>query len=92
MRQMFDKIEQWQKSGLSQRAWCNQDGLPYYRFHYWYKRYRDASHSSSGGSSGFLELKVKPVTTGFAELICPDGKRLVFHEPVSSDFIKAIIG
>lgn len=33
-----------------------------------------------------------PAVTSFAELICPDGKRLVFHQPVSSDFIKAIIG
>ena len=86
---MFAKIEQWQQSGLSQKAWCEQAGIPYHVFHYWYKRYRDKNIPSS--TSSFVELKLQPAIMGFAELLLPDGKRLIFHQPVSSDFLKAII-
>ncbi|MGI8635775.1 MAG: IS66 family insertion sequence element accessory protein TnpA, partial [Segetibacter sp.] len=36
-RQMFDRIDQWQQSGLSQKAFCEQVNLSYHIFHYWYK-------------------------------------------------------
>src|SRR4249919_1323075 len=88
-QQMFAMIMQWQQSGLSQKAWCRQSGIAYHVFHYWYKRYRDTNNTSR--MSSFTELKVQPAAFGFMELLFPDGKRLLFHQPVSSDFIKAII-
>ena len=33
---MFELIEQWQQSGLSQKAFCEQHSIRYYVFHYWY--------------------------------------------------------
>jgi hypothetical protein len=88
-QRMFANIEQWQLSGLSQKAWCEQAGTSYHIFHYWYKRYRDKNIISS--TSSFVKLKLQPVVMGYAELLLPDGKRLIFHQPVSSDFLKAII-
>jgi len=88
-QRMFANIEQWQLSGISQKAWCEQAGIPYYVFHYWYKRYRDKNTTSS--TSSFVELKLQPAIVDHAELLLPDGKRLIFHQPVSSDFLKAII-
>ena len=88
-QQMFAMIMQWRQSGLSQKAWCQQSGIAYHVFHYWYKRYRDTKITSQ--TSSFTELKVQPAAFGFMELLFSDGKRLLFHQPVNSDFIKALI-
>ena len=88
-QQMFAMIEQWHQSGLSQKAWCRQAGMSYHVFHYWYKCYRDTNKTSL--SPAFTELKIQPAVFAFIELFLPDGKRVLFHQPVSSDYLKAII-
>jgi hypothetical protein len=40
--QMYVHIEQWKQSGLSQKVYCEQQGVKYHVFHYWYKLYRDS--------------------------------------------------
>jgi hypothetical protein len=86
---MFDKILQWQQSGLTQKAFCEQQGIAYHVFHYYYKRFRDKENI---GSHKFIKLHVTPgnVLTNM-ELVYPDGKRLLFHQDVSVDFLKALI-
>jgi hypothetical protein len=86
---MFDKILQWQQSGLTQKAYCEQQGIAYHVFHYYYKRFREKENI---GSHKFIKLQVTPgnVSTNM-ELIYPDGKRLLFHQGVSVDFLKALI-
>jgi len=91
-QQMFSMINEWQQSGLSQKVYCEQHSIRYHVFHYWYKRYRDAQATDK--EPGFLSLKIKPSSDSAAphtELLLPDGKRLLFHQPVSSDYLKAII-
>jgi len=88
-QQMFGHIDQWQQSGLTQKAFCQQAKLPYHIFHYWYKCYRikDINPASS-----FIKLGVSTTSiTSHTELILPDGKRLLFHQPVSIDYLKALI-
>ena len=87
--QMFSKIEQWQQSGLSQKAWCEHENIAYHIFHYWYKKYRGANDAPV--RSPFIELKPEPAPMACEELLLPDGRRLIFHQPVSSGFLKAII-
>jgi hypothetical protein len=91
-QQMFKCVEQCQQSGLSQKTWCAQHAMRYHVFHYWYKRYRDAQAVNK--RSTFIPLKIKPCSdtlTAPAELLLPDGKRLLFHQPVSSDYLKSLI-
>jgi len=91
-QQMFSMINEWQQSSLTQKAFCEQHTMHYHVFHYWYKRYRDAQATDK--EPGFLSLKIKPSSDSAAphtELLLPDGKRLLFHQPVSSDYLKAII-
>jgi hypothetical protein len=88
-QQKFAMIIQWQQSGLSQKAWCQQSGIAYHVFHYWYKCYRDTKGALQ--TSSFTELKVQPAAFGFMELSFPDGRRLLFHQMISSDYLKAII-
>ena len=84
-------IGSWKQSGLSQKAWCEQNNIQYYVFHYWYKRYRDEQASSN--SSTFIPLGVNPPITTCAsvEVVLPDGKRILFHQAISSDYLKALI-
>jgi hypothetical protein len=92
--QMFKMIASWQQSGLSQKAFCQQNGVPYHVFHYWYKCFRDLQ--SPAKDKGFIPIKIQPsnvinTASAHAELLLPDGKRLLFHQPVSSDYLKALI-
>ena len=92
--QMFNMISTWQQSGLSQKSFCEQNGIRYHVFHYWYKCFRDLQ--STTNPEGFIPIKIQHsnganTASAHAELLLPDGKRLVFHQPVSSDFLKALI-
>ena len=91
-QQMFAMIELWKQSGLSQKAYCRQNNIRYHLFHYWYKRYKD--EQSAVKDAGFVPLNVQPPTSfnaGHIELLLPDGKRILFHQAISSDYLKALI-
>ena len=91
--QMFTLISRWKQSGLSQKAYCEQNQIRYYVFHYWYKRYRDEQSNSS--EPAFIPLNLKPSLSdaGCAniEVVLADGKRILFHQAVTSNFLKAVI-
>lgn len=92
--QMFSMITLWQQSGLSQKAYCQQHNIRYHVFHYWYKCFCDLQSPSK--DEGFIPLKIQPVNctntaSAHAELLLPDGRRLLFHQAVTSDYLKALI-
>jgi hypothetical protein len=91
-RQKLAMIAEWQQSGLSQKVYCEQNNIAYHVFHYWYKRHRVAQQGADSQPSSFVKLEVAP-QGGYAhiELVLPDGKRMLFHHLVSSDYLKAII-
>jgi len=96
--QMYAHIEQWKQSGLSQKVYCEQQGVRYHVFHYWYKLYRDqhqqtAQKPPSKPSVAFLPLTLStsPATGAFVELHLSGGHRLVFHQMISVDYLKALI-
>ena len=87
--QMFEQVKIWQDSGLSQKKFCEQANIPYHVFHYWYKVYRNLNQSASGS---FVKLKLHPsLGSSSVELICSNGNRVLFHEAVSPEFLKALI-
>jgi hypothetical protein len=91
-QQMFKLIGHWQQSTLIQKAYCLEQSIKYHVFHYWYKRYRQEQSVTVGNSSPFIKLQLaKPVTAGAIEIHFPSGIRLFFHEPVSSNYLKALI-
>ncbi len=92
--QMFKMITSWQQSGLTQKAFCEQNAIRYHVFHYWYKCFRNGQTPAK--DEGFIPLKIQAVNSihtasAHAELLLPDGRCLLFHQPVSSDYLKAII-
>lgn len=89
---MFDHIDQWKNSNQSQKSYCIEHGIAYHVFHYYFKRYREVHSVGKESKPPFVKLQLdQPEVMAHAELILPDGKRLVFHQPVSSAFLKALI-
>lgn len=92
-QQMFSLITHWQQSGLTQKAYCDQQAIKYHVFHYWYKCYRDEQAGVGTQASGFVKLHVaRPASAAIAELQLPDGKRIMFYDLVSSEYLKALLG
>jgi hypothetical protein len=94
-QQMFDRILQWQRSGLSQKAWCKQNDITYSSFHYWYKRFRSQHpNKKQVTGEGFVELLVQDRSSGtpWCELILAHGQRLSFHQPIPAEFIRSLLG
>src|SRR3954464_11570902 len=94
--QMYTHIEQWKGSGISQKVYCEQQAVKYHVFHYWYKLYRDErlADQESKPLTPFipLTLNTSPVAAAFVELHLSGGHRLVFHQVISVDYLKALIG
>ncbi len=88
--QKYAMIEQWQQSDLSQKKYCEQNNIAYHHFHYWYKRYLDQRMADS--TTGFIPVTLNAASsTGCVELQLPDGKRILFHQPIGVDYLKALI-
>ena len=86
--QEFAMIAAWQQSGQSQKQFCLQNNIVYHVFHYWYKIYRD---QQPAGNGSFVRLNIAPQLQANVELHLTDGKRIIFHQPVSAEFLKALI-
>lgn len=91
---MFDCIFQWQHSGLSQKAWCEQNNITYSSFHYWYKRFRSQQPGNQQPpGKGFVQLLIqdRPAGSPWCELVFGKGQRLLFHQSVAAEFIRSLI-
>jgi hypothetical protein len=100
-QQMFSMIACWQQSGLTQKDYCEQHSIRYHVFHYWYKKYRD-TQSVAAKEHSFIPLQLQPAVTAaagssvtpagvYAQIVLPNGRRLLFHQPVSADYLKALL-
>jgi hypothetical protein len=92
--EMFSMIRDWQQSGLSQKAYCEQHNVRYHVFHYWYKCFRQVQLPAK--EEGFIALNVQAACSANTlcaevELLLADGRRVIFHQPVSIDYLKALI-
>ena len=87
--QMRIMITDWQDSGLSQKQYCVLHNIRYHIFHYWYKQFRE--QHSEVPSASFIAIQAAPEASGYIEMFFAEGKRIVFHQPVSADFLKALI-
>ena len=89
---MFALVEQWQLSGLNKKAFCQQKGMAYGMFFYWQKRYLNKTTGNSNSSASFVQVGFsKDMSMPFLEILAPKGHKLIFHQLVSCDFIKALI-
>ena len=92
-QQMLELIDRWKQSGLSQKSFCEKEQIPYYKFYYWLRRSRNKSKGSKETKNAdFVKLKIKePVALSSIEVYLPHGARLIFHAPVSAEYLKIIL-
>lgn len=91
---MLALIEQWQQSGISQKDFYQQHNIPAHVFYYWHKCYREqrGGLNKSIPANSFVQLQ--PSSVPFAsniELQLTNGNRIIFHQPVGVDYLKALI-
>jgi hypothetical protein len=83
-------IEKWKQSGLSQKDFYQQENIPAHVFYYWHKCYRDQSRNSlSRPQDAFIQLTHVDSPSGI-EVCFANGCRIIFHQQVSVDFLKAL--
>lgn len=88
---MFSLIEVWKKGDQTQQDFCKEKELDYQQFQYWLRRYKQLN-SPGESSSGFTQIKLKsPVSNGSMELVFPDGRKLIFHQPVDAAFVRSLL-
>ncbi len=85
----LEMISRWQQSGLTQKAFCSANNIPYHIFHYWYGVYR--SDLNSNGS--FLPVNITSADIGEQITITGlSGIKLQFKPTKQSvDFIKQLL-
>ena len=93
-KQMLEHIASWKATDLTQKEYCVQHAIAYHVFHYWFGVYRKGLAIVKRKSGSFVKLKVTSSSNyrSYAEMVLPDGRRLLFHQPVTSDYLKALIG
>jgi hypothetical protein len=78
-------IAGWQQSGLTQRQYCLENNIAPATFQYWLKRSRPAV-----AGPAFIQIDA-PAACVHAELIVPNGKRIVFHQPVTAGLLNELL-
>lgn len=88
---MFSLIEVWKTSEKTQVEFCKEKDIAYHKFHYWYRKYN--RQSSQLPQPSFTRINVSPqsVSSGFIELIYPDGRKLVFNQQVDASFLRSLL-
>lgn len=93
-QQMLEMIARWHQSGQSQTAFCKQQGISFYTFYYWHRKYkRNHDAADDAHTPGFVQLRVEeePAAAALVEVSLPGGAKVLFHTPVSAAYLKAVI-
>ena len=90
---MFPLIQQWERNGLRQKEFCDQHGIKLPVFRYWLRRYREEEQPAAEDAPGFvsIEMDAPVIESALAEVIYPDGTRLVFKERVGLAFLQGLL-
>jgi hypothetical protein len=87
---MFSLIEIWKSSGKTQKEFCQEKDLAYHKFHYWLRKY-DNQNDQPSNESPFLAVSMQGALRSNLEIVYPDGRRLIFHQPVDAGFLRALL-
>lgn len=94
--EMYLAIELWQESGLSQRAYCKQEGLTRSSFEYWLKKYRreDNQRRSSNIPNTFIPVEISPaqaIPSGHIHITYPNGIRVSCPVGIPATMLKTLL-
>ena len=91
---MLSLIKQWEQSGMRQKDFYQQHNIPAHVFYYWHKCYKKPKAVKSKpvpSTNSFVQLQPSVSSTGNIEMHLPNGNRIIFNQPVSVDYLKALI-
>jgi hypothetical protein len=89
---MFSLIEIWKQGEQSQQEFCKEKDLDYNQFQYWLRRYKQVNGIISVPGPSFARIKVEELPKASSmELVYPDGKRIIFYQPVEASFLRSLL-
>ncbi|CUB06873.1 IS66 family insertion sequence element accessory protein TnpA [Marinomonas fungiae] len=68
-----DHIEKWRASGLSIKAFCEQEGLVYHQFSYWRQKFSPSTNSTTGSKLVPVSLATPFMPSSNLEILLPNG-------------------
>ena len=89
-------IDQWEKSGLPIRTFCNQHNFSDSLFHTWLNKYRH-DRKALKIQKEFIPLQVTSMPLSnqpgslYAELITARGTQVRFYQPLPDDLLRKIL-
>ena len=89
---MFGMLNRWRSSGISQRQWCEKQGISMSTFKYWFVKWKEINYPAS--HARFLEIEPDSplsVEMGKVSLHFPNGVRVDFTGTVESEQIMSLI-
>lgn len=96
-QQKLDLIDQWEKSGLAIKTFCDQHQFSDSLFHAWLNKYR-RNKKTAGTPKDFIAIQVASADLRdhdspslFAEVITIKGNQLKLYQAVSVDFLQKLI-
>lgn len=91
---MFSLIEIWKQGEKSQQEFCREKELDYHQFQYWFRKHRALYSEMKTDSKFFKQIKLEApakLNTSAVELVFPDGRRLIFNQPVEAAFLRSLL-
>jgi hypothetical protein len=80
----------WKKSGISKKAYCDQQGLGYPTFLYWVAKINPAADSPGSFSELALPTNSLPSAAGI-EIAYPNGTKIRLQGDFTAAFIKSLL-
>lgn len=92
-KEMYPLIEGWQASGLSQKIYSQKHAVPLLVFRYWLRRYRHGHPPPRKEAADFISLELEKEFSEkvLAELVYPNGMRLVFKASVRPEVLRTFL-
>jgi len=89
-QQMQVLIDKFNRSNVSKKQFCRQEGIPISVFYYWQKKFKQNGQSSG---KGFLPVEVnhKPTIQSSVEISFPNGVVVRLEEGSDIDMIRSLI-
>jgi len=94
--EMFPVVEDWLRSGLTQKEYSQRHDLPLHILPYWASRYRkfqqDPITASTLSSTGhFIPVSTDKNMHGGMEVVLPTGVVIRFAEPVPASYLQQLL-
>lgn len=82
-------ISEWEKSELSKKAFCEKKAINYQTFIGWFVQKRNKGKLPE---KKFIPVQIEQSGNAvFAEIHFSGNKKIILHQPVSAEFLQAIL-